>query len=612
LVATGHYDNGSTQNISSSVSWKVSNITFATINSHGVASGLHGGVVTVTASQGSVSQSMQMSVTALLNLISVSPVGPAVVVGGNQQFTATGFYNDGTFKDLTSTASWTSSNQTKVQITSGGNATGVAAGAANLQASLGGKNGTTSLNVVGSQYANLLGDWAFTLGSTNSRPSMFAGSISFDGAGNISGIEDSNTSSGVNQQVAVSGTYVLYPDGRGNIVFNSDACHPSGITLRFILSSTGTDGKLIEFDGAGTILGSMKQQNTAAFNAAAINGTYVFAASGVDASTNPNNIPEGLAEAGMFSADGLGNITGGVNDVNDFGAFSGDNPLSASGYTINTNGRGTLQLITASGTTNYAFYIVDSTRMFFLQTDSGTVTAVAGEADLQTAQTYNSVTGNFAYLVKNPVIVQQGQNTALIREAQVGQFQFNNGTLGGVRNGDGLSGSYIISESGVNGRGQITATDTYNNQQYTYFYYMVSPSRMLLLQAYWWSNLQEFSPAIGEADLQVATPYSTSTLAGNYALQAFNLNGNAAALMLMNFDGAGDISGIVDMGQVGSVTSVLLGNPFFVYTPDGLGSTNISMTTPAGTENYFFYLYAPQKAVMGGQSTPLAGNLSQQ
>jgi len=141
---------------------------------------------------------------------------------------------------------------------------------------------------------------------------------------------------------------------------------------------------------------------------------------------------------------------------------------------------------------------------------------------------------------------------------------------------------------------------------------MVSPSRMLLLQAYWWSNLQEFSPAIGEADLQVATPYSTSTLAGNYALQAFNLNGNAAALMLMNFDGAGDISGIVDMGQVGSVTSVLLGNPFFVYTPDGLGSTNISMTTPAGTENYFFYLYAPQKAVMGGQSTPLAGNLSQQ
>lgn len=620
LTATGHYDNGTQLNISSSVTWKVSNTALATINSLGVASGVHGGTVTVTASQGAVSQSMQMTVTALLNSISLSPVGPAILVGGNQQFTATGFYNDGTVKDLTSSASWTSSNQTAVQIAGGGKASGVAAGAANIVASLGNVSGITSLDVVTSQYANLLGDYAFTLTSLDARgPAMWAGSINFDGAGNISGIEDSNTASGVNQQVAISGTYVLYPDGRGNIIFNANACHPSGITLRFMLASSGTTGSLIQFDGVATAKGILIQQNTAAFNAAAINGTYVFRFAGLDGTGNPANGPEGIVAVGMFSADGAGNITGGVDDINDFGVVNGQNPLSASIYAVDTNGRGTFQLTDASGTTNYALYVVDSTKLYFVQTDAAPNTAVLGVAELQAPGSYNNITGTFAYLIDSPVVVQANIPQSVVKEGQLGDLVLTApNALSGNLNNDTVNGNYINNYGGINGRGLITTcnsgqtcTDPADDQR-TYFYYMVSASKMLMMQAFSYSNYQQYSPAVGEADLTTQTPYSVSSLQGNYVLQAHQGNSFADALMLLNFDGAGNLSGIVDQDQVGGVSSTLIGSPQFALTPTPLGDTVLVLTTPGGTQPYYIYLFSNSAGFLGGETTPLDGTLTQQ
>jgi len=618
LTAMGTFQDGKPATPIANVTWTSSDKTDATISNLGVLTGLHGGQVTVTAKAGSISSDKQLSVTALLKTITLSPIGPAVLVGGRQQFSAIGNFNDGTTQDLTASATWSSSDQSKVSVAKG-LADGVAVGAANLTVSQNGVNNVTALNVVSSTYASLSGNYAFTLTSSDTRgPSMYAGSISFNGNGSLSGIEDSNTMNGVKQQVAVSGTYVLYPDGRGNLAFNANACHPSGITLRFALNTGATAGSLVEFDGLATAKGTLAQQNAAAFNAAAINGTYVFRAEGVDAGGNPANGPEGLAMVGMFAADGAGNISGGVDDINDYGVVNGDNVLSASTYSVDSNGRGTFQLIDGSGTHNYALYMVNATQTYFIETDAGATTAVLGVSELQTPQPYGSVGGTFAYLIDQPVVVRPNIPQIVVTEGQLGDLNLTlPSTLTGVLNDDSVTGTYENNYGGINGRGIISTcgsgqTCTEATDQHTYFYYMVSPSKMFILLAFSYDNYPQFSPAIGEADQTTQTPYSVASLSGNYVLQAHDGNGVADGLMLLSFDGAGDINGVVDNSEVGAVSSTVIGSPQFVLTPTAQGNVVISLSTPAVTQHYYFYMYSNANAFLGGVVTPLDGTLTQQ
>ena len=79
--------------------------------------------------------------------IAVTPVNPSIVVGGHQQFTATGTYSDGSHQDLTNSATWTSSVPSVATIGSTGLALGVAAGSTTIQATSGSIYGTTNLTV---------------------------------------------------------------------------------------------------------------------------------------------------------------------------------------------------------------------------------------------------------------------------------------------------------------------------------------------------------------------------------------------------------------------------------------------------------------------------------
>ncbi len=88
---------------------------------------------------------------AVLKSIAVTPAQSSVVVGSTQQFTATGTYSDGSTNNVTASAAWSSSNTTVATIsnTSGsqGLASGVAAGAATITASVNTVKGSTSLAV---------------------------------------------------------------------------------------------------------------------------------------------------------------------------------------------------------------------------------------------------------------------------------------------------------------------------------------------------------------------------------------------------------------------------------------------------------------------------------
>ena len=148
FVATGTYSDGSTQNLTSQATWTSSNPGVATINASGLATGVSGGTTTISATLAGVTGNSTLTVKALPTLISIAviPANPTILIGASQQFTATGIYSDGT-QDLTSQATWTSSNPGMAAINAGGLATGISTGATTVSATLAGVVGFTTLTI---------------------------------------------------------------------------------------------------------------------------------------------------------------------------------------------------------------------------------------------------------------------------------------------------------------------------------------------------------------------------------------------------------------------------------------------------------------------------------
>ncbi len=85
--------------------------------------------------------------TKSLNSISITPSNPSISVNATEQFTATGNYSDGSTANLSSSATWASSNQADATVNGTGVATGVAAGSTTITASMSGVTGSTTLTV---------------------------------------------------------------------------------------------------------------------------------------------------------------------------------------------------------------------------------------------------------------------------------------------------------------------------------------------------------------------------------------------------------------------------------------------------------------------------------
>jgi len=149
FTATGTLADGSTQDVSSAVSWSSTDPSVATIDGSGTASALAAGTTTIQASSNGVNGTTQLRVVSLTS-IAVTPANPTIALGGTQQLTATGTYSDGTTtQNLTSSVTWTSSLSTVATVSASGLATGVGLGATTIRAQLGSIQGTTTLTVRG-------------------------------------------------------------------------------------------------------------------------------------------------------------------------------------------------------------------------------------------------------------------------------------------------------------------------------------------------------------------------------------------------------------------------------------------------------------------------------
>jgi hypothetical protein len=160
FTATGTYSDGSTKNITSSVTWSSSVTSIVTINNAGLATAVLSGVAPddtpgqtiITASSGSVNGSTTLTVTNNLISIVVSPSTQSFYVGGMRVFTATGMYEDGTNPDVTSLVSWSSSDTGVLTIVGTGSDAGMAtaagAGTATVTAAHAGRIAAATATVI--------------------------------------------------------------------------------------------------------------------------------------------------------------------------------------------------------------------------------------------------------------------------------------------------------------------------------------------------------------------------------------------------------------------------------------------------------------------------------
>ena len=150
--ATGTFTDGSTQDLTTTVTWSSSTNTVAVISnntgSQGLATSAAVGTTTITATSGSVAGSTLLTVgNPQLVSLAVTPTNPTIAQGNTQQFTATGTYTDGSTQDLTTAVTWTSSNTAVASITSGGLATGLAGGTSTIIAASGSISNSATLTV---------------------------------------------------------------------------------------------------------------------------------------------------------------------------------------------------------------------------------------------------------------------------------------------------------------------------------------------------------------------------------------------------------------------------------------------------------------------------------
>ncbi len=212
FTATGHYSDGTTQDVTTTATWASGTGTVGTIGvTTGLATGVGVGTTNITAVQGGVtSNTAVLTVTAaVLTSIAVTPTAPSIAKGQTQQFTATGHYSDGTTQDVTTTATWASGTGTVGTIgTSTGLATGVGVGTTNITAAQGGvKSNTAVLTVTAAVLVSIA--------VTPANPSVAAGKTQqFTATGTFS---DSTTQNLTSSVVWASGTTTVATISAGGL-----------------------------------------------------------------------------------------------------------------------------------------------------------------------------------------------------------------------------------------------------------------------------------------------------------------------------------------------------------------------------------------------------------
>jgi hypothetical protein len=146
LTATATLSNNTTKQVTADAAWQSSDTSVAGV-SGGLVTAVAAGHADITATYQNVNGKMTVTISpATATVTSLSVAGNAPAVGATSPFTAMATLSDSSTQNVTSAATWQSSN-TSAATVSGGVVTGVAAGDADITATYSGASGTRRITV---------------------------------------------------------------------------------------------------------------------------------------------------------------------------------------------------------------------------------------------------------------------------------------------------------------------------------------------------------------------------------------------------------------------------------------------------------------------------------
>jgi hypothetical protein len=429
--------------------------------------------------------------------------------------------------------------------------------------------------------ANLNGTFAMSFsGSDVNGFFAVAGMITTDGNGHITaGVLDINEAPTPVTNASVTGTYTVRADGRGVAGLTTSA---GTFNLVFVIVANNR-ALVTRFEQSAVGSGSLDLANSSAFSTAALAGTFVFNLSGID------TVQNSLTTVGSITTNTSGTITGGVQDQSDDGAILTNSPISGGSIQVASNGRGTASITTASGTLNFAFYVVDANHIKLVETDN--LPVVAGDAFRQSgAISAASLNGPFAFTVAGNDVAVGGPFAAGGVLSSNGNGTITSGIedlndAGSAVTDVALSGTYAIDPSG---RGTATIT-TATLGTFTFVLYPTTNGVQLI-------ETDTGLVVSGAAFPQTGT-LSTGTFQGTYGLNytAATVNGELDTVASVNANGTGHLTGIMDANNAGSTSTgtSLTGN----YSVDATGHGPLTLSSGLGQQNMAIYVISNNRAL---------------
>jgi len=289
--------------------------------------------------------------------------------------------------------------------------------------------------------AVLAGPFAFSLSGidTGGIPLAVGGIFTSDASGTLTaGVDDSNDNGVVVTNDPMTGSIPMTSTGRGTATLNTSR---GALTFAYYV----VDANHLKIVGTNTLpaLGGEAFRQLGPFTNASVSGPFAFTLAGADLlSRNP------FAAGGVVTSDGAGNLTNGIEDINDAGFVNTNVPFTGS-YTMAANGRGTMNLITTAGT--FTFVIYPSTGgVILLETDNRFLTTGTALQQQTTPFTAGSLQGthgmNFTASNNGSELDSIAEFTADGVSKLTGIIDLNNS--GGITFGQPLAGTFTVASNG--------------------------------------------------------------------------------------------------------------------------------------------------------------------
>lgn len=365
---------------------------------------------------------------------------------------------------------------------------------------------------------------------------------------------------------------------------------PSNITASFTVSITATAQADMSKQASASL--TIELLNCPTGNEALLNGQYAFEMAG----GNPRIKGAALTQVGSFTADGTGKITTGEEDGAPPPASTFTIQASGSSYTMGSDDRGCMTLLTSDGaTTQYRFAVGGITsgkatigRMIEFDDANGMNTRLEGVILKQdpTAFTTTTFQGNWAFGmagadINGARVASAGAFTATSGLISTGQFDTNDaGMVMNQRITGGVLGA-------VDANGRVTTgmgTSSNGTNLLPEIVYIVSSKQMLGL-----AQPGTFPFGSGEILLQNVSTFVSGSLNGNAVMSISGFTPGAAGadvnLGLFTGNGGGTFTGVLDTNNAGTFTGQQALSGTYTAATDGR-----TTTTGIGSNSPIFYL----------------------